>query len=120
ADDMNDDFNTAKVIANLFELAPVINGIKGRQIAADALSSETMQLLRNTFHTYLIDVLGMQSMQDEDNDKLDKVLQLIIAMRKDAKARKDFATSDQIRNVLAEAGIHLKDEKDGNVSYTVE
>src|SRR5690606_40289947 len=76
ADDMNDDFNTAKVIANLFELAPVINGIKGGQIAADALSSETVQLLRDTFHTYLIDVLGMQSMKDEGNDKLDKVLQL--------------------------------------------
>lgn len=120
ADDMNDDFNTAKVIANLFELTPVINGIKGGQIAADALSSETMQLLRNTFHTYLIDVLGMQSMQDKDNDKLDKVLQLIIAMRKDAKSRKDFATSDHIRNALAEAGIHLKDEKDGNVSYKLE
>jgi len=120
ADDMNDDFNTAKVIANLFELTPVINGIKGGQIAEDALSSETMQLLRDTFQTYLIEVLGMQSMKDEGNDKLDKVLQLIIAMRKEAKARKDFAISDQIRNALAEAGIHLKDEKDGNMSYTIE
>src|SRR5690606_13398634 len=62
-DDMNDDFNTAKVIANLFELAPVINGIKGGQIAGDAISSATMQLLRDTFHTYLIEVLGMQGMK---------------------------------------------------------
>lgn len=119
-DDMNDDFNTAKVIANLFELAPVINGIKGGQIAGDAISSATMQLLSDTFHTYLIEVLGMQGMKEEGNDKLDKVLQLIIEIRKDAKARKDFATSDQIRNALAEAGIHLKDEKDGTVSYTLE
>jgi cysteinyl-tRNA synthetase len=117
---MNDDFNTAKVIANLFELAPVINGIKGGQIAADALSPETLQLVKDTFKTYLEDVLGLQALQAEKSDKLDKVLSVLIEIRKDARRRKDWATSDEIRNKLAEAGVLLKDDKDGSMSYTIE
>lgn len=116
---MNDDFNTAKVIANLFELAPIINGIKGGQVAANALSAETYTLLLETFKTYLEDVLGMQALQKEQTDKLGKVLSLLIEIRKDARTRKDFATSDLIRDKLAEAGVMLKDEKDGSVSYTI-
>jgi cysteinyl-tRNA synthetase len=48
------------------------------------------------------------------------VLSLLIEIRNDARTRKDWATSDQIRTKLAEAGVMLKDEKDGNVSYTIE
>jgi cysteinyl-tRNA synthetase len=117
---MNDDFNTAKVIANLFELAPVVNGIKGGQVAAGALSAGTFTLLKNTFKTYLEDILGMQALQATQNNNLDQVLSVLIDIRKDAKKRKDFATSDEIRNKLMQAGILLKDEKDGSVSYTVE
>jgi len=119
ADHMNDDLNTAKVLANLFELAPVINGIKGGQIAAGALSAGTVSLMKETFKTYLEDILGMQPLQAPQGDKLDQVMSLLIEIRKDAKKRKDFATSDQIRNKLAEAGIALKDEKDGSMSYSV-
>jgi len=119
-DFMNDDFNTAKVIANLFELAPVINGIKGGQITQEALSANTFDLLKTTFKTFLEDILGMQPMQAQQSGKLDSALSVLIDIRKDAKKRKDFATSDQIRNKLAEAGILLKDEKDGAVSYTID
>lgn len=117
---MNDDFNTAKVLANLFELAPIINSIKGGQIPTGALTTETLELLKQTFKTYLEDILGLQPLQAEQSDKLDKVLSLLIEIRKDARTRKDWATSDQIRNSLAEAGILLKDEKDGTVSYSIE
>lgn len=117
---MNDDLNTAKVIANLFELAPVINSIKGGQIPADALSADTLTLMKETFKVYLEDVLGMQALQAEQNDKLGKIMSVLIDIRKDARTRKDWATSDQIRNKLAEAGILLKDEKDGSMSYTIE
>jgi len=120
ADFMNDDFNTAKVIANLFELAPVINGIKGGQVSAGALNSDTYTLLRNTFKTYLEDILGLQPLQAQQSGKLNNVLSLLIEIRNDSKRRKDFATSDQIRNKLAEAGVLLKDEKDGTVTYTIE
>ncbi|RYZ55270.1 MAG: cysteine--tRNA ligase [Sphingobacteriales bacterium] len=117
---MDDDLNTAKVIANLFELAPVVNGIRGGQVAPDALASETVAMLRVTYKVFLEDILGLQGLQAEQSDKLDKVLSLLIEIRKDARTRKDFATSDQIRNKLSEAGILLKDEKDGTVSYTLE
>jgi len=117
---MCDDFNTAKVIANLFEIAPTINGIKGGTIPKNIISSQTYQLVRNTFKTFLEDILGMQPLQPPQSGKLDKVLSLLIEIRNDAKKRKDFATSDQIRNKLTETGVLLKDEKDGSVSYTVE
>lgn len=120
ADFMNDDLNTAKVIANLFELAPVINSIKGGQVASNALSASTFALLQETFNVYLEDILGMQPLQVQQTDKLDKVLSLLIDIRKEAKQRKDFATSDLIRNQLAASGILLKDEKDGSVSYNIE
>ncbi len=119
-DFMNDDLNTAKVLANLFEAAPVINSIKGGQVAAGALSAGTFALLKDTFKLFLEDILGMQPMQVQQSNKLDSALSILIDIRKDAKKRKDFATSDQIRNQLAEAGILLKDEKDGTVSYTIE
>ena len=119
-DFMNDDFNTAKVIANLFEMAPVINGIKGGQVSAGALAPGTFLLLKTTFQVFLEDILGLQPLQASQSGKLDNVLSLLIDIRKDAKKRKDFVTSDQIRNKLAEAGVLLKDEKDGSVSYTIE
>jgi len=116
---MNDDLNTAKVIANMFELAPVINGIKGGQIKPTGLSNETLQVLKDSFKTFLEDIMGMQALQQQQSSKIDQVLNLLIEIRADAKKRKDFATSDQIRKKLDEAGITLKDEKDGTVSYTI-
>ncbi len=120
ADFMNDDFNTAKVLANLFELAPIINSLKSGQIKHNTLSAGTHQLMLNTFKTYLVDVLGMQPLQVQQDGKIDKVLSLLVEIRNDAKARKDYATSDLIRNKLAESGVMIKDEKDGSVSWTIE
>ena len=68
---------------------------------------------------YLEDIFGLQSERAGDNDKLDGVLQLIIDIRKEARSRKDFMTSDKIRNSLQEMGIVLKDEKDGSVSWSL-
>lgn len=120
ADFMNDDLNTAKVIANLFELAPVINSIKGGQVKANAISKSTFELLNVTFKTYLEDVLGLQALKVQQDDKIDQVLSLLVEIRKDARTRKDYATSDLIRDKLAEAGVMLKDEKDGTISWTIE
>ena len=117
---MNDDFNTARVLASMFELAPVINSMKDKTIPVSALSADTLGLMQEKFKSYLEDVFGLKVMQEADNSKLQGVMQLLIDIRKDARARKDFATSDQIRNSLATAGIMLKDEKDGSVSYTIE
>jgi len=118
---MNDDFNTAKVLANLFELTPVINSLKGGQIKMHEIGEDTFLLLQQTWKTYLVDILGIQqeAISGEDN-KLDGVLRMLIEMRKEAKSRKDYATSDKIRNELLSVGIQLKDEKDGTVSYSLQ
>jgi cysteinyl-tRNA synthetase len=116
---MNDDFNTAKVLANMFELVPVINGIKDKHLNPASLSESTMQAFKEKMKFFVEDIFGLKSEQTADNGKLDGVLQVLIMLRKQARAKKDYATSDAIRNQLLELGIALKDEKDGNMSYTL-
>jgi cysteinyl-tRNA synthetase len=116
---MNDDLNTAKVLASMFELVPVINGLKDKHIAADALSSDTIQLLQTKLKLYIEDIFGLKSISGEDSGRFNAVMQILIELRKDAKSKKDFVTSDKIRNQLAELGIQLKDEKDGGMSYSL-
>ena len=115
--DMNDDLNTAKVMAGLFELVPIINSIKDGKIQATSLSSTSLQLMQVKFNVYLIDIFGLTDESKRDDDKLSAALQLIGEIRRDARSRKDFATSDKIRDQLLAAGIQLKDEKDGGMSW---
>ena len=79
----------------------------------------SITLIQNTFENYLIDVFGLKPLTENNNGKMDDVMQMLIEIRKDAKTKKDFATSDRIRNELLEKGIQLKDEKDGTVSYSI-
>ena len=115
---MNDDFNTAKVLANMFEIVPVINSIKDKLIPPSALNADTFVLMQSKMKIFIEDILGLQSELKGDYSKLDGVLQVLIELRKQAKAKKDYATSDTIRKQLMELGIALKDEKDGNISYS--
>ena len=117
---MNDDFGTAKVLANMFELVPVINSMKDKTIHISALSVETFELLKKKMKLFIEDIFGLKSVSAADSKLLQGVMQLLIDMRKDARSRKDFATSDRIRNQLQSLGILLKDEKDGNISWNVE
>jgi cysteinyl-tRNA synthetase len=117
-DFMNDDFSTAKVLANLFEILPVINSMRDKLIAVTAISPDTFHRLQQYFKTYLEDILGLKGETANEDGKLTGVLDLLIEIRKDARGRKDFATSDKIRNQLQQLGILLKDEKDGRVSYS--
>jgi cysteinyl-tRNA synthetase len=114
---MNDDFNTAKVLANMFEIVPVINSIKDKHISASALNSDTFHLMQLKMRIYVEDILGLKSELEGDFTRLDGVLQVLIELRKQAKLKKDYMTSDTIRKQLLEHGIALKDEKDGNISY---
>jgi cysteinyl-tRNA synthetase len=115
---MDDDLSTAKVLANMFELVPIINSIKDGIIAATAISSATLELMKNQFRVFLEAILGLTSMDNQDDGSLEKVMQLLIEIRKEAKSKKDFATSDKIRNQLAAMGIILKDEKTGEMSWS--
>ena len=115
---MNDDFNTAKVLANLFELVPVINSLKSGQVRPGALSPATTGMMKKYFTDYLEGILGLKGEFAGDDHKLTGVVELLIDIRRDARARKDYATSDKIRNQLLQLGIVLKDEKDGRISYS--
>jgi cysteinyl-tRNA synthetase len=116
---MNDDLNTAKVIANMFELVPVINSIKDKHVASAVLQTATIEKLQRQMKLFVEEILGLKGEQAGDNGTLHGVLQLLIDIRKDAKQRRDFVTSDRIRNELSALGVQLKDEKDGGVSYSL-
>ena len=117
---MDDDFSTPKVLANMFELAPIINSLKDGLIKPGAISNTTMQLMKDKFKIFLEDILGLQAVSVADDDMLQCIMQLLIDIRKTSKAKKDFATSDKIRNQLNAIGILLKDEKDGGMSWGME
>lgn len=118
-DFMNDDFSTAKVLANIFELVPVINSLKDKSISMDAISSSTFQLLKDKLKLFIEEILGLRSESAGEGDKLRGVMQVLISLRKEAREKKDWRTSDKIRNELNGIGILLKDEKDGEMSWTV-
>ena len=75
--------------------------------------------MRTKLKTWIEDILGLQPVSSADNEKLQGVMQLLIDIRKEARNKKDFATSDKIRNQLSRLGIALKDEKGGEMSWSV-
>lgn len=112
-DAMNDDFNSPVLIANLFDAVKFINQVKERKanVSADDLKS-----LNQTIRSFAFDVLGLIDVagsQEDDTDKLSGAVELLIKLRAEARANKDFATSDKIRDELAAMGIQLKDGKEG-------
>ncbi|MEP7318499.1 MAG: cysteine--tRNA ligase [Panacibacter sp.] len=115
---MNDDFNTAKIIANMFEIVPFINSIRHNASSANSVEPAVLEKLKKYFKLYLEDIFGLKS-ENYDDGKLDNVMQLLIKIRTEAKQRKDYMTSDKIRNELLALGVQLKDEKDGSMSYTL-
>src|SRR5450755_208719 len=119
-DFMNDDFNTAKVLANMFQLVNHINSFRSGDLEKATLSAETLSYVQTQFKTYLEDVLGLQDENKTGSDKLNGIMNLLIEIRREAKVKKDYQTSDRIRNQLMEIGISLKDEKDGRVSFNIE
>jgi cysteinyl-tRNA synthetase len=114
---INDDFNTAKVLANLFEIVPVINSIKDGLIAPEAITSVTLRRMKENFSIYLEQILGLKE-EEETSEQFNGIMDLLIKIRKDAKSKKDFLTSDTIRKQLADLGIEMKDEKDGKISWS--
>ncbi len=111
-DAMNDDFNSPILIAQLFDAVKVINSAK--EGSNERLTQEDLNLLKETLHNFVFEVLGLEDIQQENNsDKLDSVLKMLIEMRAQARVDKDFALSDAIRDELASIGVFLKDGRDG-------
>jgi cysteinyl-tRNA synthetase len=115
--EMDDDFNTPKALAALFELVTKINSLKAGHLSLGEVSEETLQRLKQTFHDYIYEVLGLKDESaasgSEDSGTLEGLMDLIIEIRQEARARKDFDTSDKIRDALKELDIVLKDGKEG-------
>jgi cysteinyl-tRNA synthetase len=111
-DAMNDDFNSPMVIANLFEGVRIINSVHNKLEQIDA---ENLALLKKVFDIFVIDILGLKEEQTSagSDEKIEGLMHLIIDLRKNARGMKDFATSDKIRDELANLGISLKDTRDG-------
>lgn len=116
-DAMNDDFNTPILISHLFEAVKVINQIKEGKAS---LTTEDLEVFKNTINAFVFDVLGLMNETSEGNnsDKLSGVVEMLISMRKEARENKDWALSDEIRDRLLELGIQLKDGREGT-TFTV-
>ncbi len=110
---MNDDLSTPIVISHLFEAVKIINTV----LAGGAtLSAEDSAHLKETFRIFLFDIMGIREevgVSEEGNEAYHKAVDLLLDVRKEAKARKDWTTSDYIRDRLSEIGFEIKDTKQG-------
>ena len=113
AEAMNDDLNSPIVISHLFDATRAINTVASGN---GTLSGFDLEELKEVFSLFMFDVLGLQ--EDDKNDSQNdeaykKAIDLLLNMRMEAKARKDWATSDQIRDQLTALGFEIKDTKEG-------
>lgn len=110
---MNDDLNTPIVISHLFDATRMINTIVDKKAT---ISAEDLEELKSVFHLFVFDLLGLTA-QTENNaareEAYGKVVDMLLEQRMQAKANKDWATSDKIRDHLAALGFEVKDTKDG-------
>ena len=118
---MNDDFNTPIVISHLFDATKVINSIADKK---DTISPDALDALKDLFKTFAFDLLGLKagnvaaattegSGSAAREEAFGKVVDMLLEQRAKAKANKDWATSDQIRDSLTNLGFEVKDTKDG-------
>ncbi len=112
-DAMNDDLNSPIVIAHLFDALKTVNSIENGKLK---INSENLKILKNVFNIFLFEILGLQkeeTVNESNNEILNGVVDMVLNLRLQAKANKDYATSDLIRNELTKLGITVKDRKDG-------
>ena len=113
-DAMNDDLMTPAVISNLFEACHIVNLLIDHKAQ---ISEEDLKELSETMRLFAFDILGLVNERGANNDAREaaygKVVDMVLDLRAKAKANKDWAVSDQIRDALAEAGFQVKDTKDG-------
>lgn len=113
-DAMNDDLNSAIVISQLFEAATIVNSAIAGNIK---LTEENVKELNELFNLFLFDLLGIKDEAKSGNDgsyeSFSKAIDILLSLRAEAKANKDWALSDKIRDELTKAGFEIKDGKDG-------
>ena len=109
---MNDDFNTPILVAHLFDAVRIVNSANDNKLS---LTQNDIDLLKTIYQNFVFDVMGLQT--EEQNSKantaLAKVMEMVLEIRNKAKVEKNFPLSDEIRNKLTEAGVQIKDGKEG-------
>jgi cysteinyl-tRNA synthetase len=115
--EMDDDFNTPKALARLFEMASKINALKGGQLSLNEVSPATLESVKSGVHSLIFDVFGLQDEASPGSNAhskaLDGVMDVLLDIRQQARTDKNWGLSDQIRDALNTAGITVKDGKDG-------
>lgn len=111
-DAMNDDFNSPILIAHLFEGVRIINSVSD---TTASIGKKDLETLKRLMHTFVFDVLGLvdETKSGAGSDVIEGLMKLILDIRKTARENKDWAMSDKIRDELKEAGVEIKDTKDG-------
>ncbi len=116
-EELDDDFNTPKALARLFELVPIVNSYRDNKPTFREVSQETLDALKKCFQDVLINIMGLNDELSTDGDghgeALDGVMKLVIDLRQTARANKDWATADKIRDDLAAHNLVIKDGKEG-------
>ena len=113
---LDDDLNTSIVISHLFEACRLINQVNDGNATATA---QDIEALKKLFNTFLVEILGIRTeivAGAGSGDALrpfEDAVDLLLQIRSEAKSKKDWATSDLIRNRLSEIGFNIKDTKDG-------
>ncbi|MBS1976939.1 MAG: cysteine--tRNA ligase [Bacteroidetes bacterium] len=118
--EMSDDFNTAKTLAVLFEMASRINDMKSGNLPLSSLEVENFNSFANAYTGFMENVLGLKEESGSDEKLLDGTIGVLIGLRKKARADRNFALSDKIRDELKSIGIQLKDGKDGEITWSAE
>lgn len=113
---MNDDFNTPVLIAHLFDGVKAVNAAKDGH---SGMQAKDIEKLKKLFNIFVFDILGLVNNKDNEHKSFDKVIQLLIDIRQEARKNKNFVLSDKIRDELKASGIILKDGKDGT-SWSLE
>ncbi len=116
--DMNDDFNSPKALARLFETVPKINGLRAGHLSFNDITGDTLARMKEVFNNFIFEIFGLKdethaTAGSNGNGALGGLMDLIIDIRQTARANKDWATSDKIRDTLKEVSIVLKDGKEG-------
>ncbi|MEN9919217.1 MAG: hypothetical protein RL662_1653 [Bacteroidota bacterium] len=112
-DALNDDLNSAIVMAHLFDAASMINSAIGGSVH---LTKVDITELKAIFDTFLFDILGIRNDQNKNGngkEAFGKAIDLLLQIRAEAKSNKDWATSDKIRDELTKIGFEIKDGKEG-------
>ncbi len=107
---MNDDFNTPMVIAHVFEAVKWVHLLENKHLT---ISENDYNIFKETLHTFIFDILGLETIKENTHEMTDKLMSVLVELRQEAKNKKDYSTSDAIRDKLKQINIILQDSKEG-------